>query len=86
MVILRPGFDAHGRFTLESAGSAFGDPGFYRVLEIDDEHIKVLQLRSLRERFTVFTDADGVLRCDHVVRYLGMTMLRLHYRMRRQPA
>jgi hypothetical protein len=86
VVILRPGFDAQGRFTLESSGAAFGGPGFYRVLEIDDEHIKVMRLRSLRERFTVFTDADGALRCDHVVRYLGMTMLRLHYRMRRQPA
>jgi hypothetical protein len=81
-VILRPGFDGQRRFILESSGSAFGDPGFYRILEIDAEHLKVKHLRSLRERFTVFTDADGVLRCDHVVRYLGMTMLRLHYRMR----
>jgi hypothetical protein len=84
-VILRPGLDAHGRFTLVSSGSAFGDSGFYRVLEIDDEHVKVKQLRSLRERFTVFTDGDGLLRCDHVVRFLGMTILRLHYRMRPRP-
>ncbi len=85
-VILKPGFDEDRRFVLESSGSAFGDPGFYRLLEIDDEHLKVKQLRSLRERFTVFTDADGTLRCDHVVRFLGMTILRLHYRMRPRSA
>jgi hypothetical protein len=85
-VILKPGLDERGRFVLVSSGSAFGDPGFYRVLEIDDEHLKVKQLRSLRERFTVFTDGDGTLRCDHVVRFLGMTILKLHYRMRPRSA
>jgi hypothetical protein len=84
-VILRPELDDRGRFVLASSGAAFGDPGFYRVLEVDDERLVVRQLRSLRERFTVFTDQDGALRCDHVVRYLGMTMLRLHYRMRPRP-
>jgi hypothetical protein len=85
-VLLRPGLDERGRFVLVSSGSAFGGPGFYRTLEIDDRHLVVRQLRSLRERFTVFTDGAGTLRCDHVVRFLGMTILRLHYRMRRPPA
>jgi len=81
-VILRPGFDELGRFILVSSGAGFGDAGFYRVLEIDDEHMRVKNLRSLCERFTLFTDDEGTLRCDHSVRYLGMTMLRLHYKMR----
>jgi hypothetical protein len=81
-VILRPGIDANGRFTLTSAGKSFGDAGFYRVLEIDDRRLKVLQLRSLKEYFEVYRDEDGELRCDHLVTFLGLTMLRLHYRMR----
>jgi hypothetical protein len=81
-VILKPGFDQQGRFTLASAGSAFGDAGFYRVLELDERRLKVKQLRSLQERFTVYRDDAGELRCDHLVRFLGLTMLRLHYRMR----
>jgi hypothetical protein len=81
-VVLKPGIDAKGRFTLTSAGDSFGGAGFYRVLEIDDEHLKVRQLRSLKEYFEVYRDEGGELRCDHLVTYLGMTMLRLHYRMR----
>ena len=85
-VILRPEFDAEGRFHLFSVGNAFGDAGFYRVLELDAERLKVRYLKTLRERFEVFTDEEGVLRCDHQVHFLGMPMLRLHYRMRPRPA
>jgi hypothetical protein len=81
-VILKPGFDDDGRFTLASSGDHFGDAGFYRVLEIDDARLKVRRLQSLREHFRVYRDDDGVLRCDHRVRFVGMTILRLHYRMR----
>ena len=81
-VILRPGYDENGRFLLMSRGKRSGEAGFYRILELDDERLKVRHLRTLRERFDVYTDEDGVLRCDHEVRFLGITMLRLHYRMR----
>jgi hypothetical protein len=81
-VILRPGIDDRKRFTLTSAGDAFGGAGFYRVLEIDDTRLKVLQLKSLKEYFEVYRDEGGELRCDHLVKFLGLTMLRLHYRMR----
>ena len=81
-VILRPEYDAEGRFRLVSRGKRFGDPGFYRVLELDGERLKVRYLRTLHEQFNVYTDEEGVLRCDHEVRFLGITMLRLHYRMR----
>jgi hypothetical protein len=81
-VILRPEFDAQGRFRLVSKGRRFGDPGFYRLLDIDDEHLKVRYMRTLHEEFDVYTDDAGSLRCDHIVRFLGITMLRLHYRIR----
>ena len=81
-VILRPEHDAAGRFRLVSVGRGFGDAGFYRVLELDADRLKVRYLRTLHERFEVYTDEQGTLRCDHEVRFLGIPMLRLHYRMR----
>jgi hypothetical protein len=81
-VLLRPEYDAAGRFRLVSAGAGFGDAGFYRVLELDAERLKVRYLKTLRERFEVYTDEHEVLRCDHEIRFMGITMLRLHYRMR----
>ncbi len=83
-VLLRPAHDAEGRFRLLSVGDGFGDAGFYRVLELDADRLKVRYLKTLRERFAVYTDAEGVLRCDHDVHFLGIPMLRLHYRMRRR--
>jgi hypothetical protein len=85
-VILAPGIDEQGRFTLTSAGRRFGDPGFYRILELDQGRIKVRRLATLREYFTVYRDASGELRCDHRVRFMGITILRLHYRMRPREA
>ncbi len=79
-VILKPLLE-QGRFRLVSAGERFGDPGFYRVLEVGDGRYKVRYLRTLREYFAVYTDDEGILRCDHEVRFLGITMLRLHYKM-----
>ena len=81
-VILRPGYDEQGRFTLDSRGAGFGDAGFYRIFEADPATLKVRRFESLRERFCVYTDDRGELRCDHGVRFLGFTILRLHYRIR----
>ena len=81
-VVLEPAIE-DGRFRLLSEGERFGDPGFYRVLRRDDGRLSVQYLQSLRERFVVYRDDAGVLRCDHEVRFLGMTMLRLHYKMTR---
>jgi hypothetical protein len=83
-VLLRPEYDAEGRFRLVSAGAGFGDAGFYRLLELDAERLKVRYFRTLRERFEVYTDEHNVLRCDHEIRFLGIPVLRLHYRMRRR--
>jgi hypothetical protein len=85
-VLLAPGVDAQGRFTLTSSGRRFGEAGFYRTLALDGDRLKVRRLQSLREFFTVYRDAGGELRCDHRVTFLGLTMLRLHYRMRPRDA
>jgi hypothetical protein len=71
-VILAPGVDTEGRFTLISSGRCFGEAGFYRVLELDRSRLKVKRLQSLREHFTVYRDQQGELRCDHRVSFLGL--------------
>jgi len=82
-VFLRPAVEPDGSFKLISAGSRFGEPGFYRLLEIDDDHWKVRYLRTLHEVFHVYVDHEGALRTDHTIRFLGLTVLRLHYRLTR---
>jgi hypothetical protein len=82
-VFLRPEVSADGSFKLISGGARFGDPGFYRMVEVDAEHWRVRYIRTLREHFHVYRDPGGTLRTDHIVRFLGFTVLRLAYRMSR---
>jgi hypothetical protein len=82
-VFLRPEAQPDGSFKLISSGARFGDPGFYRMVELDAEHWAVRYIRTLREIFHVYLDRQGVLRTDHVVHFLGLTPLRLHYKLER---
>jgi hypothetical protein len=79
-VLLRPENAPNGAFVLLSSGRRFGDPGFYR-LRRNGDRLCVSYLRTLRERFFVYVDAEGTLRCDHTVRFCGLPVLTLHYRM-----
>ncbi|HTJ85073.1 MAG TPA: hypothetical protein VL400_25330 [Polyangiaceae bacterium] len=80
-VILRPFVDASGAFELRSWGDGFGDAGFHRVLGAGEGKLRVWQIRTLKEHFRVYVDEGGTLRCDHRVRFLGMPVLDLHYRI-----
>jgi hypothetical protein len=80
-VFLRPEAQADGSLKLISAGKKFGDPGYYRVLDEGSATLKVRHLRSLQERFHVYVDERGDLRTDHSVRFMGLAVLRLHYKM-----
>jgi hypothetical protein len=82
-VFLRPESQPDGSFKLVSSGSRFGDPGFYRMVEVDSEHWKVRYVQTLREYFHVYVDKEGTLRTEHTVRFMGFTVLRLLYRMDR---
>jgi hypothetical protein len=85
-VVLRPDVGADGALMLESSGRRFGDAGFYRVQACDQERVRVWHIRTLKERFRVYVDERGVLRCDHAVRFLGLPVLTLHYKIfRREP-
>jgi hypothetical protein len=80
-VILRPSVDQDGGFELSSEGSGFGDVGFYRVQAIGNGKLRVWRVRTLKEHFRVYVDDRGTLRCDHRVRFLGLPVLHLHYRI-----
>ena len=82
-VFLRPEAQPDGSFKLISSGSRFGGPGFYRMVEVDSAHWWVRYIRTLREFFHVYVDRQGTLRTDHTVRFLGLTPLRLHYKLER---
>jgi hypothetical protein len=86
-VVLRPSLDARGNLELSSDGRRFGDAGFYRVQRGSGRNIWVWRVTSLKEFFRVYVDDEGTLRCDHAVRFLGLPVLALHYRIeRKRPA
>lgn len=82
-VFLRPEAQPDGSFKLISSGARFGEPGFYRMVDVDAAHWRVRYIRTLREIFHVYVDRQGTLRTDHTVRFLGFTPLRLHYKLER---
>lgn len=82
-VYLNPVAHPDGSFGLVSSGSAFGRTGFYRMIDGGPDHYIVRHVRSLRELFHVYVDAEGVLRTDHAVFFLGLSIIRLHYKMTR---
>lgn len=82
-VILRPSIDGQGHLRLSSKGARFGDTGFYRVHSLGDDRLRVWRVGTLHEDFRVYVDETNVLRCDHSVRFLGMPVLSLHYRIER---
>jgi hypothetical protein len=80
-VFLRPEAQPDGSFKLISGGSRFGEPGFYQMEEVGPDRWKVRYIRTLRENFHVYVDRERVLRTEHTVRFLGLTVLRLHYKI-----
>ena len=82
-VYLRPVAHADGSFGLDSSGAAFGRSGFYRIVESGPDHWRVRNFRSLHELFHVYVDEENILRTDHKISFVGLTILRLHYKMTR---
>jgi len=80
-VYLRPVAHTDGSFGLESSGCGWGSAGFYRLASSGDSHLRVRYVRTLCEVFHVYVDDENVLRVDHTVSFLGMTIIRLHYKM-----
>jgi hypothetical protein len=85
-VLLCPSLREDGSLVLDSGGKRFGDVGFYRVQARGADRVRVWRVRTLKEHFHVFVDAAGVLRCDHLVKFWGLPVLKLHYKMTRRAA
>jgi hypothetical protein len=80
-VYLRPSVYPDGSFGLNSTGASFGSSGFYRIVDAGPHALKARLFRTLHEIFHVYADEENVLRTDHTIRFLGLTVLRLHYKM-----
>jgi hypothetical protein len=84
-VVLRPAVDERGDLILDSDGQGFGDAGFYRIPRARGGRLRVWRNATLKESFRVFVDDEDTLRCDHAIRFLGFSVLKLHYRIERKP-
>ena len=80
-VYLRPVAHPDGSFGLDSSGSAWGRSGFYRIVDLGLDFWRVRNFTTLHELFRVYVDPEGTLRTDHTVSFLGLTIIRLHYKM-----
>jgi len=84
-VYLRPVAHPDGSFGLVSTGAAFGKSGFYRLVAAGTDAYRVRAFTTLHEIFRVYVDEDNVLRTDHEIHFIGLTILRLHYKMTLTP-
>lgn len=80
-VILRPEHDEGSGLKLVSTGSRFGDAGFYRI-QATGRGLRIWRVATLHETFELWVDEEKHVRCEHAVRFLGLRVLTLHYRMR----
>jgi hypothetical protein len=85
-VYLRPVAHADGSFGLDSSGSAWGRSGFYRIVRSGTGHRRVRYVKTLHELFHVYVDEEGVPRTEHAISFLGLTIIRLHYKMSAAPS
>jgi len=84
-VYLSPVQHPDGSFGLDSSGSAFGRSGFYRIVASGPDCRRVRYVKTLHELFHVYVDTEGILRTDHKISFLGITIIQLHYKMTHLP-
>src|SRR5216683_5420390 len=85
-VYLTPVAHPDGSFGLVSSGSAWGRSGFYRIVRSGADHRRVRYVKTLHELFHVYVDEEDVLRTEHTISFLGLTIIRLHYKMSPAPS
>lgn len=81
VVVMKPTANEDGSLTLASSGNGFGDPGFYFTIRKPDGSFIGRYVRALKEWITVYPGTGDEVRADHVLKFFGVTFLRLHYRM-----
>lgn len=78
-VILRPENDGSG-LRLTSVGRGFGEAGFYRVQRSGDG-VRIWRVARLHDTLRLYVDQEGCIRCDHHIRFYGVGVTTLHYRI-----
>jgi hypothetical protein len=81
IVLMRPVVHADGSLSVVSAGERFADPGFYFTVRHGDV-LWARYVKSLKESIRVYAAEERDVRADHVLTLWGLTVLRLHYRLR----
>jgi hypothetical protein len=81
VVIMYPETGRDGSLSLTSAGAGFGSPGFYFTVR-NGNGTWAKYVSAMRETIRVYPSPDGQVQADHVLRFRGLTFLRLHYRLR----
>jgi hypothetical protein len=84
VVLMRPQVNEDGSITIASAGSSFGDAGFYFVVHGDNDKVWARYLSSMKEWIRVYAMEEGVVRADHTFRLWGCKFMKLHYRMQKR--
>lgn len=84
-VFLRPDITVGGGLRLTSPRGGFGQDGAYLVVRTTGSDHGWARRVPLPEQFEVFIDEAGELRCDHRLGLWRAEVLRLHYRLQRQP-
>jgi len=82
VVLMKAQADPDGSFSVTSAGTRFGDAGFYFVVHVKGGFAYARYVRSLKESIRVYPAESSTVRADHVLWLWGLRFLRLHYRMR----
>jgi hypothetical protein len=82
-VFLRPSVLPGGSLELTSPAGSFGDNGAYVVVE--DLGRTHAARAPIHETFRVYLDRDGVLRTDHLLCLWSAPVVRLHYKLTRDP-
>ena len=78
-VLLRPVNEGTG-LRLTSEGSGFGDAGFYRMHRTG-ESLLIWRVGRLDESFHLYVDQQGCVRADHEIRFFGLGVTTLRYRI-----
>jgi hypothetical protein len=80
VVVMRCEPGQEGSLWLASDGHAFGEPGFYFVVERNGR-TWARYVQTMKETIHVYAAEEGAVRADHVLRIWGRVFLRLHYRL-----
>jgi len=67
------------------SGSAWGHSGFYRIVRSGTDGRRVRYVKTLHELFSCLRGREGVLRTEHTISFLSLTIIRLHYKMSPAP-